>query len=67
MFFWKGRYQRIGVAEERREEEAIMAAPGGDRGSKLNTSVVVIMRKIKIGICKERRVGEARACHLSLS
>lgn len=30
VFSWKGRLQRIGTAEERREEEEIMAAPGGD-------------------------------------
>lgn len=44
-----------------------MAVPRGDRGSRLKESVMVIVRKIKIGICRERRVGEARACHLSLS
>lgn len=68
MFFWKGRHQRIGFAEERKEEEEeITAAPEGDRGSRLKASVMVIVRKMKIGICRERRVGEARACPLSLS
>lgn len=67
MFFWKERHQRIGVAEERGAEEEITAAPGGDRGSRLKASVMVIVRKIKIGIHKERRMGEARACHLSVS
>ena len=67
MFFWKGRHQRIGVAEERKEEEEFMAAPGGDRGSRLKASVMVIVRKIKISICRERMVEEAGACRLSLS
>lgn len=35
-----------------------MVAPRGDRCSRLKASVMVIVRKIKIGIHREKRVGD---------
>lgn len=41
---------------QRREEKKSWQPPVGDRSSRLKASVMVIVRKMKLGICRERRV-----------